>query len=190
MRLLRRKTQSGEPQPFAPQLFLVLIDAALFCRCQFSLGILDPEPSKQQLSALVCARHLANRRVLDRSAHDHLQERQSKLADLSLEAYQELLDANDNHPSLEQVDEAIAKVLEADPELARQEKEEQEHHLMSRQSKLGDIDLERYQDLMDESHGHPTLEQVEAAIAAAVAEDPERQAILDASSDEAESDEG
>ena len=110
MRLLRRKTQSGEPQPFAPQLFFVLIDAAsLFCRCQFSLGILDPEPSKQQLSAPVCARHLANRRVFDRSAHDHLQERQSKLADLSLEAYQELLDANDNHPSLDQVDHDLPR---------------------------------------------------------------------------------
>ena len=46
---------------------------------------------------------------------------------------------------------------------------------MSRQSKLGDIDLERYQDLMDESHGHPTLEQVEAAIAAAVAEEEKQQ---------------
>ena len=39
---------------------------------------------------------------------------------------------------------------------------------------------------MYESHGHPTLEQVEAAIAAAVAENPERQAVLDAGSDEEE----
>ena len=50
--------------------------------------------------------------------------------------------------------------------------------------------LEALQDLMDETSHDPNLDQVEAAIKAAIAKDPALQAIHDASSSSEEDDDG
>ena len=113
---------------------------------------------------------------------DEVEQRLMKLGDLSLEAYQELMDENENHPTMEQVEASIAKLLDENPEIAEQEKQREEHHLQKRKTKLGDMSLEALQELNDETGADPSLDQVEAAIQALIAQDPALQAVHDASS--------